>query len=207
MKSLIITSVLAFAFAACNQNANKTSTTADSTAIHEHHPDTVLESDHTSTVMDSKTTTHDATVVESNQLVSVYNAYFDLKNALAKDDGKAAQAAGKLLYSNIEKIQASTLTAGQDVIWTKYKAKLSFDAQHISSVDKNEHQREHFASLSKNLQEVMKIIKDSRPVYYQFCPMYGDGKSGYWLSLDKKISNPYFGKEMLTCGSTVETIQ
>jgi hypothetical protein len=207
MKSIIITSFLALAFAACNQVANKNASSADSTVMIEHHHDSAATNDKTVASSGSSTTTPNPSIAESNQLATVYNPYFDLKNALAKDDGKAAQTAGKSLFDNITKIQSSTLSAGQSAIWTKYKAKLSFDAEHISSVDELEHQREHFASLSKNMFEVIKAIKIDKPVYYQHCPMYGDGKSGNWLSLEKKIKNPYFGKSMPTCGTIVETIQ
>ena len=53
----------------------------------------------------------------------------------------------------------------------------------------------------------MKAIKNNKPVYYQNCPMYNDGKGANWLSLENKISNPYLGKSMPTCGKTLETIK
>ena len=36
--------------------------------------------------------------------------------------------------------------------------------------------------------------------------MAGNDKGAYWLSKESKIKNPYFGDEMLTCGSVKETI-
>ncbi|WP_233789431.1 hypothetical protein [Sphingobacterium sp. HMA12] len=54
---------------------------------------------------------------------------------------------------------------------------------------------------------MMKVMKPEAPVYYQHCPMYNDGKGAHWLSKQKAIDNPYLGKSMPTCGSTVETIQ
>jgi len=140
-------------------------------------------------------------------LSAVYTSYFNLKNALTKDDGKAAQAAAKTLFDDIAAVPMDKLEPDQHTVWMQYQKKLSLDAEKIKSVDGNKRQREHFASLSKNMHEVMKAVKYDAPVYYQHCPMYNDGKGADWLSLDSKISNPYYGKEMLSCGKTVETIQ
>ena len=149
-------------------------------------------------------TTEQSTI---NPLSAVYASYFNLKNELAKDDGKAAQTAAKSLFDDIANVPMDKLGTEQHAVWMKYQKKLSFDAEHIKSVDENGHQREHFVSLSKNMHEVMKVIKTDQPVYYQNCPMYDNGKGANWLSLDSKISNPYYGKAMPTCGKTLETIQ
>jgi hypothetical protein len=39
-------------------------------------------------------------------------------------------------------------------------------------------------------------------LYQQYCPM----KKAYWLSETPTIKNPYYGKEMPTCGKTTETL-
>lgn len=49
-------------------------------------------------------------------------------------------------------------------------------------------------------------INDSE-VFYQFCPMANAGKGAYWLSEQSKISNPYRGKSMPSCGSTKEVLK
>jgi Cu(I)/Ag(I) efflux system membrane fusion protein len=46
-----------------------------------------------------------------------------------------------------------------------------------------------------------------KTVYYQFCPMYDNNKGGYWLSETEEIRNPYFGKEMISCGETRELLK
>ncbi len=159
-----------------------------------------------STPMSSVATSTD-TKASKSPLSSVYDAYFSLKNALAKDDGKSAEEAAKTLFDEISAVQMDKLDPVQHAVWMKLQKKLSFDAEHIKSVDETKHQREHFVSLSKNMHEVMTLIKNDVPVYYQNCPMYNGGKGANWLSLDSKISNPYLGKSMPTCGKTVETIQ
>ena len=85
--------------------------------------------------------------------------------------------------------------------------KLKFDAQHIKENRDPEHQRGHFMSLSKNMYELIKAAKPAETIYYQFCPMANDGKGANWLSKESAIKNPYYGSQMLSCGSTVETIK
>lgn len=140
-------------------------------------------------------------------LDAVFTAYLKLKNALTKDDGITASAGAKELYKAVDKAPMDKMTAAQHTAWMKYSEKLSYDAEHIKETTDLEHQREHFISLSKNMYAVEKAFNtNSATVYYQFCPMANDGKGAYWLSEKEKISNPYFGKKMATCGSTKETL-
>ena len=141
-------------------------------------------------------------------LTEVLSAYLALKNALANDDGKTAEAKAKTLLSEIDKVPMDKLKSDQHTAWIKYMKKLSYDAEHISETDKTEHQREHFVTLSKNMYTVAKAFNTNEAtLYYQYCPMANDGKGAYWLSEKEKISNPYMGKKMPTCGSTKETIK
>ena len=95
----------------------------------------------------------------------------------------------------------------QHMVWMKYEKLLSTDAEHIKSTTDIDHQREHLISLSKNMYAVIKAIKPDAPVYYDFCPMANNGKGANWLSQQEKISNPYMGRMMPTCGKVQETIK
>lgn len=143
----------------------------------------------------------------SYTLNKVYKAYFSLTDALTKDDGQAAQTASTSLFNKIANVDASKMNEAEKAIWSKFKAKLSNDAARIREVNENESQRKYFESLSKNMYEVMKVIKYDQAVYYQHCPMANEGKGANWLSLNSKINNPYYGAAMSTCGKTVETLK
>ena len=54
--------------------------------------------------------------------------------------------------------------------------------------------------LSKDVNDLIKIFGTDTKIYRDYCPMYDQGKSGYWISETKDIKNPYYGSEMLTCG-------
>ena len=47
-------------------------------------------------------------------------------------------------------------------------------------------------SLSKNMYELIKVVKPAETVYYQFCPMANDGKGANWLSKESGVKNPYY---------------
>ncbi len=142
-----------------------------------------------------------------NPLSAVYSAYFALKNALVASDGSAAAAQGKILFDAMAAVKMEAMQSDQHTVWMKYQQKLIGDVKKIKDVTNIKQQRERFAPLSKNMYEVMKAIKPETEVYYDHCPMYNDGKGGDWLSTEKAIKNPYYGKQMLTCGSVTETLK
>ncbi len=143
----------------------------------------------------------------AHPLAAVYTAYFSLKDALVATDGRAAAAQAKTLSTAISQVNMESLTPAQHSIWLSYQSKLSDDAGRIQGLTDAGKQRERFSPLSKNMYALMKAIKPATPVYYEFCPMYGDGKSGNWLSMEPAINNPYFGDKMLHCGSVTETLK
>lgn len=144
---------------------------------------------------------------DKNVLSKVYEAYFSIKDALIKDDGKAASQKAKDFITAIESAPMNEMKSEQHTVWMKLLNDLKFDATHILENKDVEHQRGHFASLSKNMYEVVKVFKADEAIYYQHCPMYSDNKGANWLSRESGIKNPYYGSQMLTCGKTVETIK
>lgn len=138
----------------------------------------------------------------------VVDSYFDLKDALANDRGDSARMAAKSLYDAIDKAPMNKMTADQHKAWMQYEEKLSYNAEHIKSTDDIDHQREHFVSLSSDLFKLMKALNiNTVELYYQYCPMANEGKGAYWISDQSKVSNPYMGSKMPSCGSTKETLK
>jgi len=141
-----------------------------------------------------------ASILADNPVDKIVNAYLDVKNALASDNGSVAETKAKDL---VAALSANTLSADQEKTFAKYRDKLLFDARHISSVNTVDHQREHFASLSNNMYELLKALKsNTATLYEQYCPM----KKAYWLSESQQIKNPYFGSQMPTCGKVTATL-
>lgn len=163
---------------------------------------------------ESKTETHDHSshtasteMQEVNQLKSVFNNYFSVKDALVKSDANTTSTKAKELLTALDAVQMNKLSNKEHTVWMKVMKDLAFDAGHIAETKDVAHQRDHFMSLSKNMYELIKVSNQETPVYYQHCPMANKGKGANWLSKENAIKNPYYGSQMLTCGSTVETIK
>jgi Copper chaperone len=163
---------------------------------------------------ESKTETHDHSshtasteMQEVNQLKSVFNNYFSVKDALVKSDANTTSTKAKELLTALDAVQMNKLSNEEHTVWMKVMKDLAFDAGHIAETKDVAHQRDHFMSLSKNMYELIKVSNQETPVYYQHCPMANKGKGANWLSKENAIKNPYYGSQMLTCGSTVETIK
>lgn len=140
---------------------------------------------------------------ESNQLQSVFDNYFLLKDALIKTDAKTTASKANELLTSIETVKMETLKMDVHMVWMKVLKDLKADAKSISETQDIKKQRDSFKSLSKNTYELIKVSKPTEPVYYQYCPM----QDANWLSKENAVKNPYYGSQMLTCGKTVETIK
>lgn len=140
-------------------------------------------------------------------LEEVYNAYFALKDALVESDVNKTSAHAKKLYDGVNQVKMTALSPETHKVWMKYQQKLGSDAEHIKGETDIAHQREHFVSLSDNMAAVMQVEKPEMETYIEHCPMANKGKGANWLSREKAIKNPYYGKSMLTCGKVTATIK
>lgn len=132
----------------------------------------------------------------------IVSNYLKLKNALTKDDSKTAATAGNAIVANLATLDANSLPATEKKAFADVAGDAKESAEHISAnAGKLDHQREHFAMLSKDVNDLIKIFGAGQKLYLDFCPMYDDGKGANWISETKEIKNPYYGSKMLTCGS------
>ena len=144
-----------------------------------------------------------ATDVKPSSLSALLSSYYDIKNALINSDAATAASKASDFVKEIGSIDMKSMSATDMNAFMAYQDKLAFDARHISESKDIDHQREHFANFSANFFKLAKAIKlTDQAVYYDYCPM----KKSYWLSADASIKNPYFGKQMLTCGKVTETL-
>jgi copper chaperone CopZ len=141
--------------------------------------------------------------INDNQLKSVFDNYFLLKDALVKTDGNTASLKAKDLLSAITAVKMETLNVEEHLVWMKVLKDLTADAKSISEAQDIKKQRETFKSLSKNTYLLIKALKPTEAIYYQYCPM----QDANWLSKENAVKNPYYGSQMLSCGKTVETIK
>jgi hypothetical protein len=140
---------------------------------------------------------------EVNPFSTVYDSYFEVKDALVKTDGATASTNAKNLLAAINDVKMDQLSMDVHMVWMKIVESLKKETQAISGTNDVEKQRTHLDTLSKDIYTLLKVAKYEEPIYYQYCPM----KDSNWLSKEETIKNPYYGSQMLSCGKTVETIK
>ena len=141
------------------------------------------------------------------QINSVLTAYYEMKDALVADNEKATSTQAKAFRKTLEAVDMTKMTSAEHSFFMPLLTRLDYDAEHIQGSPNIDHMREHFVSFSENMFALVKTFKanNGTPVYYIHCPMYNKGAN--WISSEEKIKNPYFGKQMLTCGKVTETLK
>ncbi|MDF1788219.1 MAG: DUF3347 domain-containing protein, partial [Verrucomicrobiales bacterium] len=121
-------------------------------------------------------------------LIEALKDYFALSKALAADDKDASTSAAKRLANSLDQleIEGAALSASTD----------------LSA------RRKAFEPVSNALATTVKEIGADRVgnVYVVHCPMAFDYEGANWLSPAPAILNPYFGDEMLTCGTVTANL-
>lgn len=116
--------------------------------------------------------------------------YEAVRAALAADNLPAAKSAASSIAN-----QLATIVKEQP------KAQPALDAaQKLRAADSLKIAREAFKPLSKR---AVHLASNQKGYYLANCPMV-EGGDGDWVQTSATISNPYFGKAMLTCGSIKE---
>ena len=138
---------------------------------------------------------------------NILSAYLQLKNGLVKDNSNQAAIAAMALHAAFESFNKTALADSQRIKFEDIREEASEHAEHIGKNSGNiAHQRMHFASLSEDIYDLVKIFGVTQTLYKDFCPMYDDGKGASWISESMEIKNPY-GKSMSTCGIVKEEIK
>ena len=196
MKKIAIIAILAITFASCNQKKSEND-------VHNMEGMTGNEMAITPRTVDNKSTaTTNSSSQSSFSIDEIVSNYLKIKNAFTNDDSNSAAEAGKTLVETFTKFDMKSLSGEQMKSYMEIAADAKEHAEHIgANGGKIEHQREHFAMLSKDINDLIKTFGTTQKLYQDYCPMYDKGKSGYWISETKDIKNPYFGSKMLTCGS------
>ena len=139
---------------------------------------------------------------------AIINGYLKIKNALANDKSKEATMAANdfvkaVLATNSDKIDSKLIEKYKTITES---AKKQADLI-VSNDGKIAEQRKHFAVLSKDITNLIATFGTDKKLYQDYCPMYNEGKNGYWISEIKEIKNPYYGSEMLSCGGMIKEIK
>ncbi len=137
----------------------------------------------------------------------LYTDYLSVKDALVQSNLTKAQGAGKILSADAGKVNLAGLNPAQHKYVADLLEVIKEDGEHIGKTPELDHQRHHFALLTDEMYTLVKAFKPNvGKVYYDYCPMARAHKGAYWLSKESVIKNPFYGKKMIECGMTKETL-
>lgn len=195
MKNTIyIVAIIGLLFTGCKNEKKQTSTTP--THSKEMKMD---ENQYMTTDVDNETTQ------KSDLITVILDSYLQLKNALVQDDNKMAAKAGEKMLTAFSNFEMSKLTGETHIKYMDIAESSKEHAEHIIKSDIG-HQREHFESLTIDINDLITLLGTNKTLYQDFCPMYNNNKGAMWLSEIKEIKNPYFGSKMLKCGKVQKQI-
>ncbi|OED44435.1 efflux transporter periplasmic adaptor subunit [Flavobacteriaceae bacterium (ex Bugula neritina AB1)] len=138
------------------------------------------------------------------QFIAILSSYFLLKDALVASDSLETCAIAKTMVKEFRDLKTSDLSE----LEYAYSSKIEKELKAISKNDNLANQRAHFVNLNENISIVLKGIRVVPNTFYvQKCPMANNNKGAVWISKEKEIKNPYFGEEMLACGSVINVLK
>ncbi|MGO3261091.1 MAG: efflux RND transporter periplasmic adaptor subunit [Mesonia sp.] len=138
------------------------------------------------------------------KFIEVLSPYLEMKDAFVASDAAQVSASAEATLSVLKSLKTSELEKMEQSHVTKAIEML--DA--IAQSDNLENQREHFVILNENIIPLAMNVEKAEPVLYvQKCPMANNNKGAVWLSTEKNIRNPYYGEQMMTCGSVIDSVQ
>ncbi|MCL4280534.1 MAG: DUF3347 domain-containing protein, partial [Ignavibacteriaceae bacterium] len=166
----------------CNNSSNKDNSTVDTISV-----------------------ISEKTEVRKDGIAPILSGYLALNNALAADNSKGASEAGESLLSGLENVDMNSIAANKMKQFMELSADVKENAEHIrDNAGKIDHQREHLEFLSKDVLDLITLLGAPQKLYQIHCPMASNEKGADWISDSKEVKNPYFGKDMLTCGEVVK---
>ncbi|MBN8589141.1 MAG: DUF3347 domain-containing protein [Rhodothermia bacterium] len=141
-----------------------------------------------------------------NELGIVLRAYLTVKNALVADNAKETEEKAKDLERVLNMVGQAKFAVEELDLYIPIAQKMATHTRTLANTQAIKDQRTAFMGLSEAVLALVKAFKiNDSALYQQFCPMANNGKGASWLSSEKGIKNPYFGKSMLTCGEVKAT--
>ncbi len=138
--------------------------------------------------------------LREEQKKTIIAGYLAMKNSLVISDSKKTATSASEFSVAFGKFKFKKLTLDQMNAATAARKSIIEFADSIAVAPTINEQRNLMEKLSVQFWSIMDKVKPENMILYrQKCPMMGTT----WISDDKKIENPYYPKNMLTCGEVI----
>ncbi|MHA7056352.1 efflux RND transporter periplasmic adaptor subunit [Aquimarina sp. M1] len=138
------------------------------------------------------------------KLRAALSTYFLLKDALVASNANDASRFSEKMLNKLKDINTNELKQKE----LKHVHTILEMLEGITKTNNISNQRDYFVNLNTGLAILvrsMNLLQDD--IYIQKCPMVDNNNGAIWLSKEKEVRNPYYGDQMLTCGSVIDTLK
>lgn len=145
----------------------------------------------------------------NGQFTDFLNNYYHLKDALVLSNDQMAATSANMLAGSADSLDLKEIKADPSIVAMAkgYVQTVSSEAKGLGQEKDIEAKRKSFQMISDAMYDLVRTVRfDKEVVYHQFCPMAFNDAGAYWLSSTADVKNPYFGKKMLSCGETKDSI-
>ena len=160
--------------------------------------------------LDSETPSQSAPTIDPGflrQFGRVLAAYLDIQRALVVADHAAATAAATEALDALAEVDMTLVTGANHDAWMRSSASLEAALSDLAGREDLDAARTAFLPLSEAIMAAAKRFGAPDGPLYQFrCPMAFDGEGATWVQDDRELKNPYYGDQMLRCGTLIEAL-
>ena len=142
------------------------------------------------------------------QLGDVVDAYLRLQHAFTIDED--SQAMGRAIVESLAAVDMGQLEGAAHIAWMAQLPDLRQAADDLAAAADLDQRRTRLAPLTDRLIRALKTFgyeREDGQVGVFHCPMVLDGEGADWMQEGAETVNPYYGSEMLRCGSLTEVLK
>lgn len=152
--------------------------------------------------------TKDVSNAERSTIYQLVQQYELLKDALVNDDfNKSKQLAGDL-YKEMKRTAMNNFSGAEHKIWMPHSTNALKALEQMKEANNIGEVRRYLKPLSGQIITMARYFAPfKKPLYVMRCPMADKNKGADWITFEGEVKNPYYGADMLTCGSVIDTIQ
>ncbi len=134
--------------------------------------------------------------IDAKSLKALYANYLEIQGDLAKDDWQSAQKSSTAFLKQPIKFP-------KDLSHSLEAKSVLGDFKELNAAKDLEAYRKAFSGFSGHMALLLSEVQyqGDKSVFLFHCPMANGGKGSDWLQSEKDVSNPYFGSQMLRCGT------
>lgn len=150
---------------------------------------------------------HDLDKKAVTHVDNVIDHYLHIQHALVNSDSTEAKAGAAMVLGEMKNFDTLILSGNARQEYNRFASVIVKSTDSIGKGGGLPLQRLAFKSLSNGVYGLAKAFGYKKTLYKVHCPMAFNHQGADWLSTENEVKNPYYGKDMLECGTVEEAIK